>query len=96
MLQKQQIIISYYRQGYSQRRIAKTLGMNRKTVKKYLKEYEGEKAQSSLDHLGLIHTPQYDGSRRMRRSLTEDLQTIIDSYLAKNVEKRSIVMPRGA
>lgn len=34
MVQKQQIIISYYRQGISQREIARTLGINRKTVKK--------------------------------------------------------------
>jgi len=38
MVQKQQIIISYYRQGVSQRQIAKTLGLNRKTVKKYILE----------------------------------------------------------
>lgn len=36
MAQKQQIVISYYFQVQSQRGITKALGLNRKTVKRYI------------------------------------------------------------
>jgi len=40
---KQEIILRYYRDGHSQRRISREIGICRKTVKKYLVEYEKEK-----------------------------------------------------
>lgn len=88
MVQKQQIIISYYRQGISQRQIAKTLGLNRKTVKKYIVEYEDEKAQSILDNKGVIEPPRYDISSRSKRKLSLPMQQHIDSCLRKNESKR--------
>ena len=89
MVQKQQIIISYFRQGISQREIASTLGINRKTVKRYILEYEGEKAQSILEQTGVVQPPQYDTSHRSRRKLTIEIQEIIDTYLGHNAMKLS-------
>lgn len=88
MVQKQQIIISYYRQGISQRQIAKTLGLNRKTVKKYILEYEDEKAQSLVDKVGIIQPPRYDTTTRSKRKLTQNIQEYIDACLRKNDLKR--------
>jgi len=45
LLQKQQIIISAYLDGKSFRCIAKETGINRKTVAKYVKEYEEARKQ---------------------------------------------------
>jgi transposase len=89
MVQKQQIIISYYRQGISQRQISQTLGINRKTVKKYILEYEGEKAHSRLEQIGVIQPPLYDNSNRSKRKLTVEMQESIDQYLRNNETKRT-------
>lgn len=40
MIQKQNILLSYYREGKSQREIAGLTGIARKTVSKYIREYE--------------------------------------------------------
>ena len=40
MYTKQEIIIRCYRQGQSQRQIAKELHVSRRTVKKYIEDYE--------------------------------------------------------
>ena len=47
MYTKQEIILSYYREGNSQREISRRLRISRKTVKKYLKDYALEKQQDS-------------------------------------------------
>jgi DNA-binding NarL/FixJ family response regulator len=49
MVEKQQIIISYLRQGKSQRQIAKELHISRKTVRRYISEYEKEKNNVDLE-----------------------------------------------
>ncbi len=36
----QQIVINYFRQGYSQRKIARELDLHRRTVKKYIEQYQ--------------------------------------------------------
>lgn len=46
MIEKQQIIIGYYRQGKSKRALSKELGVSRNTIRKYLLEYEKEKSNS--------------------------------------------------
>jgi len=43
---KQSIIIRHYRQGQSQRQISRELGLNRKTVRRYIEQYE--RSRSSL------------------------------------------------
>jgi len=43
--QKQKIIIAYYLGKKSQRRIAREVGLNRRTVARYIKDYEKKRAQ---------------------------------------------------
>ncbi|WP_427339237.1 helix-turn-helix domain-containing protein [Caloranaerobacter sp. DY30410] len=38
--QKAEILLKYFREGESQREISRTLGISRKTVRKYIKEFE--------------------------------------------------------
>lgn len=45
MIEKQKIIIAYFRKGKSQRQIARQMGINRRTIAKYIKDYETKKAQ---------------------------------------------------
>ena len=40
MYTKQEIILNYYREGKGIRKISRELGLNRKTVTKYVDEYE--------------------------------------------------------
>lgn len=46
MYTKQEIIIRSYREGKSQRCISRELQISRKTVKKYIQEYEEKLSQS--------------------------------------------------
>jgi len=43
LIEKQKIIISHFQKGKSQRQIAREMGINRRTITKYVKDYEGKK-----------------------------------------------------
>ena len=43
LIDKQKIIISHYREGKTQRQIKRETGINRKTIRKYIREYEEKK-----------------------------------------------------
>jgi len=98
MSQKQNIIIRYFRLGQSQRKISRDLGINRKTVRRYIGEYEsarknregdsGDLASEALLE-NIMEAPKYDSSKRTRRKLTKSIIEQIDSYMAQNAEKRS-------
>ena len=45
LIQKQDILIMFLRDGKSQRAIERETGISRKTISKYIKEYEQRKAQ---------------------------------------------------
>lgn len=92
---KQEIILRYYRQGHSQRRISRDLKICRKTVKKYLSDYEKQRNKelpTGNDFSGINNSiteePKYDSSNRKKRKLTEEIAEQIDKYLASNKEKR--------
>ena len=97
MTTKQLIIIRHFRQGQSQRKISRDLGLHRKTVRRYIEEYEqgrqnqgGKKDGESEALLETIHhPPRYDSSKRIRRKLTTEIIEQIDEYLAQNAIKRS-------
>lgn len=42
---KQEVLLKYLREGRSQREIASEIGVDRKTVSKYIKEYENKKIE---------------------------------------------------
>ena len=99
---KQSIIIRYYRQGQSQRQISRELGLNRKTVRRYIESYERTRSSSNTTastseevkelealNANLQEAPQYDTSKRSKRKLTKELCAQIDVYLAQNRVKRS-------
>ncbi|MEQ6378773.1 helix-turn-helix domain-containing protein, partial [Bacillaceae bacterium S4-13-56] len=58
---KQKVLLMYLRQGRSQREIAKMVGIDRKTVNIYIKEYESQRSELikqdvSMDAGELIQT----------------------------------------
>lgn len=60
LLKKQQIIIAAFNDGKSQRQISKEIGLNRKTVRKYINQYAKAKREllnsssNSIDEKELI------------------------------------------
>ena len=95
--QKQKIIIAYYREKKSQRRIAREVGLNRRTVARYIKDYDQKRAQlmaaadnSQREELtaDIIQTPSYDASSRKKVKLTEEILTRIQVYLQQNDQKK--------
>ena len=92
MVDKQTIIHLYRSRGLSKRAIARELDISRKTVHKVIQEYESTLSSDtpsvSLETI-LTTAPRYDSSKRSRRVITGQVQSIIDDCLAKNASKRA-------
>ncbi len=91
---KQEIIRRYFRENDSERKIARDLQINRKTVKKYLNDYliakeqsDKEGSQESLQEYS-GSPPAYDTSSRTRRKLTDEIATLIHGQLEENERKK--------
>lgn len=88
MYTKQEIIIRCYRQGQSQRQIAKELHVSRRTVKKYIEAYEeaigASDNQETAHATYLSHTPSYTSGTRSKVKLTAEVQQVIDGFLEQN------------
>jgi transposase len=88
MYTKQEIIIRSYRQGQSQRQIAKELHVSRRTVKKYIEAYEeaivASDNQETAHATYLSHTPSYTSGTRSKVKLTAEVQQVIDGFLEQN------------
>ena len=90
MVEKQQIIISYYRLGKSHREISRETGLARRTVKKYIEQYATELNQSNtLVKDGVLSEPRYDISTRKSRRLNDEMKLLIRTCLAKNRDKQN-------
>lgn len=91
MYTKQEIIIQSYRDGKSQRQISRDLHVNRKTVAKYIEEYEsllaGGVSQETAQCSYLTSVPVYKSAPRSKLRLTTDVQCAIDVLLKLNDEK---------
>ena len=72
MYTKQEIIIQTYRQGKSQREISRNLGVSRKTVRKYIDDYE--------KHLDSSEDKKQAQSDILKESSVSDLLTPYCSY----------------
>jgi hypothetical protein len=91
-----QIILLFFREGLSIRKIAKKLKINARTVASRIKEYEQFKASPlsdqdkprSLLNQYLKTGSVYNSANRCKRKLTEDILTIIDTCLQENDAKR--------
>ncbi|SHK53350.1 IS21 family transposase [Paramaledivibacter caminithermalis] len=95
--QKAEIIISYFREGISQREISRRLGVDRKTVRKYINQYEDklnrlsnadDEKEVSILIEELSSKPKYDTSKRKKRKLNDEIISLIDEYLKENDEKK--------
>jgi len=91
MYTKQEIILRRHRDGLSQRRISKELGISRKTVSRYISQYEAllrnGKSPSEALSISLSKPPEYDGSGRNKLRLTQEVQDSIDRMLDENQKK---------
>ncbi len=97
LVDKQKIIISHHREGKTQRQIKRETGINRKTIRKYIREYEEKKniliANKDGDNAELIadivEKPKYDISSRYKVKLTDEIISRIKFHLKQNEEKRA-------
>lgn len=94
MVNKQEIIIRYFREGDSVRKINRDLGINRETINRYLADYISAKKQSEIIgnsevlQINLTQIPQYPlGTVRPRRKLTPAVIKLLEGYLAENDRK---------
>lgn len=91
MYTKQEIIIRSYRSGESHRSISRSLGINRKTVKKYIQAYElrlasGADANTVISSC-LTEPPAFQTGSRSKRKLNAEIEEIIDKHLEENANK---------
>ena len=89
----------FFREGKSQRGIERETGVSRKTIKKYIDEYEAQRAlllETDPDAVidikeltdSIVEAPQYDSSNRKKRKVTEDVVDAIQGHLDENKKKR--------
>lgn len=97
LLDKQKLILKHYHDGKSQRAIQRETGICRKTIRKYIREYESKKA-ALLDARiipegeliqSIVEEPTYDSSSRKKTKLTPQIIKRIEQYLQENENKRA-------
>jgi len=91
MYAKQEIIILSHREGKSHRQISRELQINRKTVKKYIDDYENLqkgliKPETAISTY-LSIAPHYHIGTRGKVRLTQEVQSFIDAQLEANSKK---------
>ncbi len=94
-MDKQKIIIDGFLGDKSQWQIHRETGISRKTIRKYIREYEAKRS-SLLEGEGdklvlteeILEAPRYDSSNRGRTKLTDEIIDKIEFYLKENDEKR--------
>lgn len=87
MEDRDSIILAYRREGKSIREIARQNGMSRKTVRKYLRQFEKAVGSSptATEMDDYLQQPViYDSSKRVRRVMNETVRGRIDDFIAKN------------
>lgn len=96
LMEKQEIILSHFREGKSQWQIHRDTRISRKTIRKYIRGYE-ENKRKLLDSkendseliADIVSSPKYDSSNRVRRKLTDEMIKRIHFFLKENEIKRS-------
>ena len=96
MAQKQEVLLRFFRDGDSRSKISRDMGINRRTVRRYLEEYlavlEKEKAEGT--HVeGVLSSyvsepPKYTRTNAARPALTDEVIRQIDFFLNENERKR--------
>lgn len=90
MVDKNRILISYYREGESKSSIARCLKISRKTVRKYIEEHEqlyGKEQAEIFIEKGLSSKPRYKSSTRKKLKLTTNIKEEINFCLEENLKK---------
>lgn len=98
--QKQEIVIAAFLEGKSQRQIAKDVGVDRKTVRRYVnKYYEARNVlMNNVDNKvvderelidDIVEAPKYDSSNRKKNKLTDEIIEKIEFHLKENEKKRA-------
>ena len=87
MSSKQQIIIGYFQHGKSQRKLARELGLNRRTVQRYIEQHQ-QQYGAHIPPAGVTVVPTYPPTKRRKRKLTTTITALIDEQLQLNAEKR--------
>jgi transposase-like protein len=86
MCTKQEIIIRSHREGKSQRQISRELQINRKTIKKYIENYEKLQAESVHPATALStflsSPPLYLTGIGSKVRLTQEVQSFIESHVS--------------
>lgn len=99
MSTKQKIILKYFREGLSQRKIARDLKISRRTIRKYISDYQNSYQEAINKNNGdydqelanaIVEAPKYDSSTRNKRKLTIEVTGQIDKLLANNERKRDL------
>ena len=91
MVDKNEILIRFFRKGESKSAIARSLKTTRKTVRKIVSEYESMKNSPDFEKLlekGLSSKPCYKNSNRQKVKLTIEVQGEIDFCLEQNNLRR--------
>ena len=94
-MDKKEQILHYHRvDGFSLREIARRTGLNRKTVTRYIREYEAQVKADPEEGAGmcLASKPKYAVRKAERTKLTEDVCTEIEYWLAENAKRRQTGM----
>ncbi len=91
MYTKQEIIIRSHREGKGQRQISRELQISRKTVKKYIEDYEALQQAALKPEVALStylsSPPVYTTGIRGKVRLTKEVQSFIDNLLEENRKK---------
>lgn len=99
LMNKQQIILAHFNEGKALRAIARETGIDRKTVRKYVKDYEEKRKQLFKDNGNsntlelidaIVETPKYNSSNRGKKKLTDEVIARIKFYLKENENKKAI------
>ena len=94
--EKRQILLKY-NAGKNKSEISRELGISRKTIRKYIKNYEEklvllDTKNSSYETTKLIEelsaAPKYDSGSRKSNKLTEEIIEIIEKCISDNEEKK--------
>ncbi|MCP4055585.1 MAG: IS21 family transposase [Mesoflavibacter sp.] len=92
MVDKNLILIMYYRDGDSKSSISRELKLSRKTVRKYIEEHERKSGDINIsEHLekGMSSHPKYDVSSRTKVKLTREVAEEVNYCIEKNKQKRN-------
>jgi len=95
LMEKQEIILSNFREGKSQWQIHRETGIDRKTIRKYIRDYDSKKRQL-LDSdkadkeliADIIAAPKYDSTNRIRRKLSDTMIERVQFFLKENEIKK--------